>query len=88
MVVTHYLWRPLFPLMINALNEGGVLLYETFAQGQETVGKPSRPEFLLRPGELLEVAQIHGLAVVAFEDVWLDHPRRRMQRLVAARGFH
>jgi len=87
-VVTHYLWRPLFPLMINALNEGGVLLYETFAQGQETVGKPSRPEFLLRPGELLEVAQIHGLAVVAFEDVWLDHPRRRMQRLVAARGFH
>ena len=84
-VVTHYLWRPLFPTLIDALDEDGVLLYETFALGQETVGKPSRPEFLLRPGELLEVAKTHELTVVAFEDVWLDHPRRRIQRLVATR---
>jgi SAM-dependent methyltransferase len=84
-VVTHYLWRPLIPTLIDALDEGGVLLYETFAQGQESVGKPSRPDFLLRPGELLEVARTHSLSVMAFEDVWLEHPRRRIQRLVASR---
>ena len=82
-VVTHYLWRPLLPTLVSALGAGGLFIYETFAQGQETVGKPSRPEFLLRPGELLELARDHHLTVVAFEDVWLDHPRRRIQRLVA-----
>lgn len=84
-VVTNYLWRPLYATLIKALKPDGVLLYETFALGQETVGKPSRPEFLLRPGELLDLAQEHGLKVVAFEDVWLDQPRRRIQRLAATR---
>lgn len=84
-VVTHYLWRPLFPTLIDSLLDGGVLLYETFAVGHETVGKPSRPEFLLREGELLDVAREHRIRVVAFEDVWLDHPRRRIQRMVAIR---
>ncbi|MDI9331964.1 MAG: class I SAM-dependent methyltransferase [Alphaproteobacteria bacterium] len=84
-VVTHYLWRPLMPTLVESLADGGVLLYETFAVGQETVGKPSRPEFLLRQGELLDLSRQHGLTVVAFEDVWLDHPRRRLQRLVAIR---
>jgi SAM-dependent methyltransferase len=84
-VVTHYLWRDLFPTLIDSLLDRGVLLYETFAVGHETVGKPSRPEFLLREGELLEVARENRLRVVAFEDVWLDHPRRRIQRIVATR---
>lgn len=65
-VVTNYLWRPLMPALLASLAPGGVLLYETFAQGNETVGKPSRPDFLLRPGELLQVCQ--ELHVVAFED--------------------
>lgn len=84
-VVTHYLWRPLLPTLVDALAHGGLLIYETFAVGQETVGKPSRPEFLLRPGELLELARAHSLTVVAYEDVWLDSPRRRLQRLAAQR---
>jgi SAM-dependent methyltransferase len=84
-VVTNYLWRPLYPHLIQSLKPDGVLLYETFALGHETVGKPSRPEFLLQPGELLALAHEHGLNVVAFEDVWLDHPRRRIQRLAATR---
>ncbi len=84
-VVTHYLWRPLFPTLLDTLSDGGLLLYETFAQGQETVGKPSRPDFLLRPGELLTWAQDNRLKVIAFEDVWLEHPRRRIQRLTASR---
>lgn len=65
-VVTNYLWRPLWPTLLASLTPGGVLLYETFAQGNETVGKPSRPDFLLRSGELLAVC--NALQVVAFED--------------------
>ena len=65
-VVTNYLWRPLFPTLLGSLQPGGVLIYETFTQGNETVGKPSRADFLLRPGELLEVCQ--ALRVVAFEE--------------------
>lgn len=80
-VVTNYLWRPLLPQLLAALAPGGVLLYETFAQGNETVGRPSRPDFLLRPGELLEAAQ--GLRVVAFEDGYLASPPRFVQRIAA-----
>ncbi|MBE0548682.1 MAG: class I SAM-dependent methyltransferase [Rubrivivax sp.] len=65
-VVTNYLWRPLWPALRAALAEGAVLLYETFAHGQQLVGKPSRPEFLLQNGELLQACA--GLRVVAFED--------------------
>ena len=56
-VVTHYLWRPLLPAIVDSVAPGGVLLYETFAAGNETVGKPSRPDFLLQPGELLRACQ-------------------------------
>jgi SAM-dependent methyltransferase len=65
-VVTNYLWRPLLPTLLASLAPGGVLIYETFAAGNETVGKPSRPDFLLQPGELLQVCQ--ALRTVAFED--------------------
>ena len=66
LVVTNYLWRPLWPQLIASLAEGGVLICETFAAGQQTIGKPSRPEFLLQPGELLRLCA--GLRVVSFED--------------------
>lgn len=65
-VVTNYLWRALMPLLVNSLTPGGVLIYETFADGNGSVGKPSRPDFLLRSGELLAV--FGALRVVAFED--------------------
>lgn len=82
-VVTRYLHRPLLPVLVSSLLPGGVLLYETFAEGNEQVGRPSRPEFILRPGELLQVAQ--DLHVVAYEDGWLADPERRMQRIAAVR---
>ncbi len=82
-VVTNYLWRPLMPTLLDSLAPGGVLIYETFAQGNETVGKPSRPDFLLRPGELLEVCS--GLRIVAFEDGYQDAPQRFIQRIAAVR---
>lgn len=83
-VVTNYLWRPLFPDMLACLAEGGVLIYETFAAGNETVGKPSRPDFLLQPGELLQVTQ--GLRTVAFEEGFESSPERFVQRIVAVRS--
>lgn len=80
-VVTNYLWRPLWPQILGSLKPGAVLIYETFSAGNETVGKPSNPDFLLRPGELLAVCQ--PLRVVAFEDGFLPQPARFVQRIVA-----
>ena len=82
-IVTNYLWRPLLPLVVASVDAGGVLLYETFAQGNETVGKPSNPDFLLRPGELLQAAR--GLRVIAYEDGFVDPPERFVQRIAAVR---
>ena len=80
LVVTNYLWRPLIPTLLGSLAPGGVLIYETFAQGNETVGKPSRPDFLLRHGELLEVCR--HLRVVAFEDGFQEAPQGLMPRFI------
>jgi SAM-dependent methyltransferase len=86
-VVTNYLWRERLPDIVASVANGGVLIYETFALGNETVGKPSNPKFLLRPGELL--AAVEGLRVVAFEDGFEDAApngsTRFVQRIVAVR---
>jgi len=82
-VVTNYLWRTLWPLILNSLASNGVLMYETFSTGNDTVGKPSRPDFLLNPAELLSVCQ--DLRVVAFEEGFLPQPGRFVQRIVAVR---
>ncbi len=82
-VVCNYLWRPLLPRLIDSVAPGGVLIYETFATGNETVGKPSRPDFLLNTGELLQVCK--GLKIVAYEDVTLENPARYVQRIAAIR---
>jgi SAM-dependent methyltransferase len=82
-VCTNYLWRPLLPTLIDALADSGVLLHETFAAGNETVGKPSNPAFLLRPGELLEA--VGSLRVIGYEDGFIEAPARFVQRIVAVR---
>ncbi|NVM77697.1 SAM-dependent methyltransferase [Duganella sp. SG902] len=85
-VVTNYLHRPLFGDMLASLAPNGVLIYETFADGNAQFGKPSNPAFLLRPGELLELAREHGLRVVAFEDGVITEPKAAMvQRLCAVK---
>jgi len=88
-VVTNYLHRPLFGPIAAALAPHGVLIYETFAHGNEVFGKPSNPAFLLNPGELLELAALGGLRVVAYEDGVIDLPKpARVQRLCAVgQGF-
>ena len=81
-VVTNYLHRPLLPLIAAALEEGGVLIYETFMLGNERYGRPSNPNFLLRPGELLEA--FGALTVVAFEQG--DTGKALAQRICVIRG--
>jgi SAM-dependent methyltransferase len=101
-VVTNYLWRALFPALKAAVAPGGLLIYETFAQAHAALGRPRRPEFLLRPGELIEVLRPPGPPgatadsssenwhVIAFEEGRLpargDSPEREVQRIVARRG--
>lgn len=84
-VVTNYLWRPLWSRITGSVGMGGALLYETFAQGHETVGRPSRLDFLLSPGELLQIASQAGLRVVAYEDGFVQAPERFVQRIAAVR---
>lgn len=79
-IVTNYLWRPLFPTILQSLAAHGVLIYETFSVGNETVGKPSRADFLLQNGELL--AAFSALRTVAYEAGFEEDPVRFVQRLV------
>ena len=84
-VVTNYLYRPLLPGLAGALAPAGIVIYETFAVGNERFGRPFNPDFLLRPGELLEA--FAGLTVIAFEQGEVSLPRPAMiQRIAAIAG--
>jgi SAM-dependent methyltransferase len=85
-IVTNYLWRSLLPAIVAAVADDGVLLYETFAAGNEAYGKPSNPDYLLQPGELLD--SVSGkLDVVAYEHGVIETPRPAVvQRICAVRG--
>jgi len=84
-VVTNYLHRPLLPLLLTSIADDGVLIYETFARGNERYGRPSNPQFLLEPGELLR-AVAGRMRVLAFEDLYVDEPKPAMvQRICAVR---
>lgn len=87
-IVTHYLHRPLLPALTAALAPGGVLIYETFANGNQRHGRPSSPAFLLRDGELLRFALDQGMQVVAFEQGEVASPKAAiLQRLCAIRPY-
>jgi SAM-dependent methyltransferase len=84
-VVTNYLHRPLLPTLVESLERGGLLVYETFAAGNERFGKPSNPAFLLQPGELLEAVR-GSLHVLGYEDLVVEEPRpAAVQRICARR---
>jgi SAM-dependent methyltransferase len=82
-VVTNYLHRPLWPQVLAAVAPGGRLIYETFAVGNETVGKPSNPAFLLAPGELLDAVR-GRLRVIGYEDGFIASPRDAYVQRVCA----
>ena len=85
-IVTNYLFRPIFNLILSLIHEHGVLIYETFAVGNERYGKPANPNFLLRQGELLDI--VHPvLHVVSFEDGFVHKPRPSVvQRICAVKS--
>lgn len=82
-VVTNYLHRPLLPKLAESLDEGGVLIYETFMAGNERFGKPSNPAFLLRSGELKEVFK--GMRILAFEEGEVSSPKPAMVQRICVR---
>jgi SAM-dependent methyltransferase len=82
-VVTNYLHRPLFPAIVAAVAPGGVLIYETFARGNERYGKPSNPDFLLADNELIALTT-PDLAVVAYEHLYVESPRPALVQRIAA----
>lgn len=84
-IVCNYLHRPLFPHLLEALDNKGVLIYETFAVGNERFGKPSNPDYLLKPGELLELAR-GQMRVIGYEELFVAQPRpAQVQRICALR---
>lgn len=84
-IVANYLWRPLFPALIDAVAPGGHLIYETFAQGNARFGKPSNPDFLLAPEELRDAVE-GKMRVLAYEHGAVDTPRPAMiQRICAVK---
>ncbi len=83
-IVSNYLFRPHLPALIGSIAAGGVLIYETFALGNEAFGKPSNPDFLLKPGELLDL--VNGeLATISYEH-GIEETRgsRRVRQRIAA----
>lgn len=84
-VVTNYLYRPLLPFIVAAVAPGGILIYETFAIGNEQFGRPSRAEFLLQPEELLDAVR-GELQVIAYENMFIKEPKpAAVQRIAAIR---
>jgi SAM-dependent methyltransferase len=85
-IVTNYLHRPLMPALLQSLAPDGVLIYETFAAGNGQFGKPSNPDFLLTPGELLDIiGRQPSLRVIAFEDGYVSEPKPAMIQRICAR---
>jgi SAM-dependent methyltransferase len=84
-VVANYLYRPTLPSLAQTLRDGGILVFETFAAGNERFGRPSNPAFLLAPFELA-ACFAPLLHVLAFEDGVVQRPApARVQRLCAVR---
>jgi SAM-dependent methyltransferase len=83
-VVTNYLWRSRLPDVLTMLAPGGVLIYETFMLGNERYGKPSNPDFLLRPGELRTVVATAGLREIAFVEGYAETPKPCMRQAIVA----
>ena len=83
-IVTKYLHRPLMPDLLSAIEPGGVLLYETFMDGNQRFGRPSRPEYLLKDGELLELVR-GKFSVIAYEARLISAPTMAMVQRIAAR---
>lgn len=82
-IVTNYLHRPHFPNLASCLNDAGVLIFETFGAGNEVLGRPRNPDFLLQPGELLS-AFSELLQIVAYQHGIELEPRPAVRQRLCA----
>ena len=82
-VVVNYLFRPHFPSLIKALRDGGVLIFDTFARGNEKYGRPRNPAYLLEPGELL-TAFAPDLSIVAYDYGECNEPEHAVRQRLCA----
>lgn len=87
-IVTNYLYRPRLSELLAAVAPGGIVIYETFAQGNEAFGKPSNPDFLLKPHELLSWVQANKeFQIIAFEQgIVTENKPASIQRICAVRS--
>ena len=83
-IVCNYLYRPFLPQVLDLVDVGGLLIYETFALGNEAFGRPSNPDFLLQPNELL-TAVLPEFDVLAYEGVTVPEPAPARKQRIAAR---
>jgi SAM-dependent methyltransferase len=83
-VVSNYLHRPHFPHLISSLAPDGLLIFETFAAGNEKYGRPRNPDYLLQPNELLD-AFANELEVIAYEQREVSEPRPAVRQRICAR---
>ena len=85
-VVTNYLYRPIFPQLLDLLDDGGILIYETFAVGNEKYGRPTNPDYLLKSGELISLVSSQ-MRIIAYEECLVRRPAKAyVQRITAAKN--
>tara|TARA_Y100001970_G_C14259923_1_gene879517 strand:+ start:15129 stop:15680 length:552 start_codon:yes stop_codon:yes gene_type:complete len=82
-IVTNYLYRPLIPQLVNSLSTNGLLIYETFAKGNEVFGRPRNPKYLLDRGELISFFS-DKLNIIAYEDLEVISPRKSVKQRICA----
>ncbi len=91
-IVTNYLHRPLLSKLTSSLKAGGILIYETFAAGNEAYGSPTNPDFLLQPGELIEYYLSQAMPCrknhcIAYEHGRINHPRPAVVQRICLRSI-
>ena len=84
-VVTNYLYRPIFPDLLSIIDEGGVLIYETFSKGNEIYGKPTNPNYLLEPEELIDLVR-PSMRLISFKEGYSNEGKESItQKIVAVK---
>lgn len=81
-VVFYFLLRHIMKELIDLLQKGGVLVYETFLKRQNLFGRQRNPDFLLGDGELLSF--FTSLELILYEELvyHTEGNRRAVARFV------
>ena len=75
-IVTNFLNRKIFPLIIKSIKKGGYLIYETFSEGHQKIGRPTNPKYILKPRELLRLS--NKMQLVVYENIYINNPSNHL----------